>query len=286
MLPFYGRVAIGYIPRGRVAGLSKLARTVEVYARRLQLQEQLTAQIADALMEHLAPEGAIVLIEAEHMCMTMRGVQKPGTTTVTLARRGCFESDPAPRGAFLPHAGALTLLASMPRVDAIWANPLFQEKPSCHRSDGDAARLLQARFVPSVGCGAYGVDYQPRRRLSRSRAGRWSTPPALLHDIGRAAEYSEGISHDVAGVEIACRILGTVVAEQRFSSAEAEAIVKAVRGHRADDVDAASCELSSLSSRLACVIAEADHRSRPCFACSACATCYWPEEKKNMAVRV
>lgn len=95
MLPFYGRVAIGYIPRGRVAGLSKLARTVEVYARRLQLQEQLTAQIADALMEHLAPEGAIVLIEAEHMCMTMRGVQKPGTATVTLARRGCFESDPA-----------------------------------------------------------------------------------------------------------------------------------------------------------------------------------------------
>ena len=95
MLPFYGRVAIGYIPRGRVAGLSKLARTVEVYARRLQLQEQLTAQIADALMEHLAPEGAIVLIEAEHMCMTMRGVQKPGTTTVTLARRGCFESNPA-----------------------------------------------------------------------------------------------------------------------------------------------------------------------------------------------
>ena len=95
MLPFYGRVAIGYIPRGRVAGLSKLARTVEVYARRLQLQEQLTAQIADALMEHLAPEGAIVLIEAEHMCMTMRGVQKPGTTTVTLARRGCFENDPA-----------------------------------------------------------------------------------------------------------------------------------------------------------------------------------------------
>ena len=95
MLPFYGRVTIGYIPCGRVAGLSKLARTVEVYARRLQLQEQLTAQIADALMEHLAPEGAIVLIEAEHMCMTMRGVQKPGTTTVTLARRGCFESDPA-----------------------------------------------------------------------------------------------------------------------------------------------------------------------------------------------
>ncbi len=94
MLPFYGKATIGYVPRGRVAGLSKLARTVEVYARRLQLQEQLCAQIADALMEHLAPEGAIVLLEAEHMCMTMRGVQKPGTKTVTLARRGVFESDP------------------------------------------------------------------------------------------------------------------------------------------------------------------------------------------------
>lgn len=94
MLPFYGKATIGYIPNGRVAGLSKLARTVEVYARRLQLQEQLCAQVADALMEHLAPEGAIVLLEAEHMCMTMRGVQKPGTKTVTLARRGVFESDP------------------------------------------------------------------------------------------------------------------------------------------------------------------------------------------------
>ncbi len=87
--------SIGYIPNGRVAGLSKLAGTVEVYARRLQLQEQLCAQVADALMEYLAPQGAIVLMEAEHMCMTMRGVQKPGTKTVTLARRGVFETDPA-----------------------------------------------------------------------------------------------------------------------------------------------------------------------------------------------
>ena len=95
LLPFYGKAAIGYIPNGRVAGLSKLARTVEVYARRLQLQEQLCAQVADALMDYLAPQGAIVLMEAEHMCMTMRGVQKPGTKTVTLARRGVFETDPA-----------------------------------------------------------------------------------------------------------------------------------------------------------------------------------------------
>ena len=95
LLPFYGKATIGYIPNGRVAGLSKLARTVEVYARRLQLQEQLCAQVADALMDYLAPQGAIVLMEAEHMCMTMRGVQKPGTKTVTLARRGVFETDPA-----------------------------------------------------------------------------------------------------------------------------------------------------------------------------------------------
>lgn len=94
MLPFYGTVAIGYIPGGRVAGLSKLARTVEVFARRLQLQERLTAQIADVLMADLGCTGAIVLIEAEHMCMTMRGVKKPGTKTVTCARRGTFETDP------------------------------------------------------------------------------------------------------------------------------------------------------------------------------------------------
>lgn len=95
LLPFYGKAAIGYIPNGRVAGLSKLARTVEVYARRLQLQEQLCAQVADALMAELCPQGAIVLMEAEHMCMTMRGVKKPGAKTVTLARRGVFESDHA-----------------------------------------------------------------------------------------------------------------------------------------------------------------------------------------------
>ena len=95
MLPFYGKVHNAYIPDGKVVGLSKLARTVEVYARRLQLQEQLTGQIADALMTHMQPKGVMVMIEAEHMCMTMRGIQKPGTQTVTIARRGDFESNPA-----------------------------------------------------------------------------------------------------------------------------------------------------------------------------------------------
>ena len=94
-LPFYGKAHIAYIPDGKVVGLSKLARTVEVYARRLQIQEQLTGQIADALMEYMQPKGAIVMLEAEHMCMTMRGIKKPGSRTVTLARRGVFETDPA-----------------------------------------------------------------------------------------------------------------------------------------------------------------------------------------------
>lgn len=95
ILPFYGKAHIAYIPEGKVVGLSKLARTVEVFARRLQLQEQLTGQIADALMESVHPKGALVMIEAEHMCMTMRGIKKPGSKTVTLARRGVFETDPA-----------------------------------------------------------------------------------------------------------------------------------------------------------------------------------------------
>ena len=95
LMPFYGKAHIAYIPQGKVVGLSKLARTVEVFARRAQIQEKLTAQIADALEEHLNPAGVMIMLEAEHMCMTMRGVQKPGTKTVTLARRGVFETDPA-----------------------------------------------------------------------------------------------------------------------------------------------------------------------------------------------
>lgn len=93
MMPFFGVVHIAYIPNGKVVGISKLARTVEVYAKRLQIQEQLTNQIADAIMEHLQPKGVMVMIEAEHMCMTMRGVKKPGTKTVTFGIRGQFEED-------------------------------------------------------------------------------------------------------------------------------------------------------------------------------------------------
>jgi GTP cyclohydrolase IA len=93
LLPFIGKVHLGYAPNGRVVGLSKLARLVEGYARRPQLQERLTAQIADALYESLGSRGSIVVIEADHSCMTMRGVQKPGSITVTSAVRGIFEED-------------------------------------------------------------------------------------------------------------------------------------------------------------------------------------------------
>lgn len=93
MLPFYGTAAVAYIPNGEVVGLSKIARTVEVYAKRFQLQERLTAQVADAFMEELKPQGVMVFMEAEHMCMTMRGVKKPGTKTVTVVTRGIFDNN-------------------------------------------------------------------------------------------------------------------------------------------------------------------------------------------------
>ena len=93
LMPFYGKVPIAYLPDGKVVGLSKLARTVEVYARRPQIQEQMTTQIAEAIMEHLKPQGVMVMVEAEHLCMTMRGVEKPGSQTVTMATRGCFQTD-------------------------------------------------------------------------------------------------------------------------------------------------------------------------------------------------
>jgi GTP cyclohydrolase I len=93
LMPFFGKVHVAYIPDGKVTGLSKIARTVEVFARRLQIQERMTGQIADALMECLAPKGAMVIVEAEHMCMSMRGIKKPGSKTVTTASRGVFAED-------------------------------------------------------------------------------------------------------------------------------------------------------------------------------------------------
>ncbi len=93
LLPFYGKAHVAYIPNGEVVGLSKLARTVEVFAKRPQLQERLTAQIADAIMENLNPKGVMVVLEAEHLCMTMRGIKKPGSKTVTSVTRGNFQDN-------------------------------------------------------------------------------------------------------------------------------------------------------------------------------------------------
>ena len=93
MLPFYGKAAIAYIPDGEVVGLSKIARTVEVYARRFQLQERMAAQIADAFTDELNAKGVMVMLEAEHMCMTMRGLKKPGSKTVTVVTRGAFKDN-------------------------------------------------------------------------------------------------------------------------------------------------------------------------------------------------
>ena len=101
LLPFTGKAHVGYIPAGRIVGLSKLARVVEGFARRPQLQERLTSQIADAIDDAIKPRGVGVVIEAQHFCMIMRGVKKPGSTMVTSAMRGLFRNNPPTRAEFL-----------------------------------------------------------------------------------------------------------------------------------------------------------------------------------------
>jgi len=101
ILPILGRAHVAYIPNGKVIGLSKIARICEMYARRLQVQERLTAQIADALQDLLEPQGVAIVVEATHMCMVMRGVQKPGSWTVTSAMRGVFAEDARTRQEFM-----------------------------------------------------------------------------------------------------------------------------------------------------------------------------------------
>ena len=105
LAPFHGHAHVAYIPGsdGRITGLSKLARLVDGFAKRPQVQERLTTQIADAIVDALHPSGAFVLIEAEHMCMSMRGVRKPGTLTVTSAVRGLFKDNPSTRSEVMSH---------------------------------------------------------------------------------------------------------------------------------------------------------------------------------------
>jgi GTP cyclohydrolase I len=100
-LPFHGQAHVGYVPEGRIVGVSKLARVVDILARRPQMQERLTSQIADTIMDTLSPDGVAVVIEAEHLCMTMRGVQKPGAVMITSAIRGGFRRRGVTRAEFL-----------------------------------------------------------------------------------------------------------------------------------------------------------------------------------------
>lgn len=100
-LPFHGAAHVGYVPEGKIVGVSKLARVVDILARRPQMQERLTSQVADAIMEGLSPDGVAVVIEAEHLCMTMRGVQKPGARMITSAIRGGFRRRGVTRSEFL-----------------------------------------------------------------------------------------------------------------------------------------------------------------------------------------
>lgn len=104
-MPFFGTFHVGYIPRGRVVGVSKLARAVEILARRPQLQERLTSQIADIIMEELRPHGVAVVGSAEHLCMTMRGIRKPGSRVMTSANRGVFREQEATRLEFFSLLG-------------------------------------------------------------------------------------------------------------------------------------------------------------------------------------
>ncbi len=101
MMPFIGKAHIAYLPSGKVLGVSKLARIIDCFARRLQVQERLTSQVADFLMDNLKPEGVAVVVEASHGCMTIRGIKKPGAVMVTSVLRGIFKSDPRTRNEVL-----------------------------------------------------------------------------------------------------------------------------------------------------------------------------------------
>ena len=101
LLPFFGKASVAYIPQGHVVGISKLARTIDVFAKRPQLQERMTSQVADSIMSGVKPQGVAVILRAEHLCMAMRGIRKPGSSIITSAMRGVFESSARTRSEVL-----------------------------------------------------------------------------------------------------------------------------------------------------------------------------------------
>ena len=172
LVPFHGVAHIGYIPskNGKVTGLSKLARLVEIYARRPQVQERLTSQIADALVEHLDPQGVIVVVEAEHLCMTMRGVRKPGASTITSAvRGGCAKAPRAESDGSHPRPLGRNRIPqrwTMRRVKTTQIMGVLNVTP---------------RFLPTAVCGSTTTEPSPTDSNSWLTAPTSSTSEASRH---------------------------------------------------------------------------------------------------------
>ncbi len=178
-MPFLGKAHVAYIPAedGRITGLSKLARLVDGYARRLQVQERMTTQIADAIAEVLSPRGVLVVIEAEHLCMSMRGVKKPGTVTVTSSVRGLFRSDVATR------AEAMQFIRGTDPVGAAvgpcWPPRRSRAPPRHGRPERHARLVLRRRSL----------RHGRRRRGPRARL---LAQGADIVDVGRRVDAARG----------------------------------------------------------------------------------------------
>ena len=179
LVPFHGKAHVAYIPHGRVTGLSKLARLIEGFARRPQMQERLTAQVADALMDRLQPLGVMVVVEAEHLCMSMRGVRKPGSITVTSAVRGHTRHEPHNEGrGDRPHEGHVNHGGLM--------SPPVERLDDPGGGEELAAAGIRSPARPAADHGSRQRDSRlvQRRRRSTWRPGRRSSGACRLIEEG------------------------------------------------------------------------------------------------------